>query len=191
MPESPFANWYIPGGSGSGPGSGEEYTRAYRKFIEKFLQDHHIRTVLDYGCGDWQFSKLINWGDVNYYGIDDVFELIDRLQKEHSTATRKFVHSLDGVLPVDLVIIKDVVQHLPNAEILQIAKSLKECKYLLWVNDIHENATNQDCHRGGYRHLNLKAAPFNLPLEVVFRFEDTRWPKAACLQTNVKDQHEA
>jgi SAM-dependent methyltransferase len=169
---SPFTKLYEVGGDGSGPGSSEEYTRSYRKFLEQFIREHHIRSILDYGCGDWKFSKLIDWGDATYYGIDEVDILIERLKVEHGNEKRIFIHSLDGVLPVDLVIVKDAIQHLPNQEILQIAATFKDCKYILWVNDASEIMYNPDCQRGGYRPINITALPFRFPVKVAFKFND-------------------
>ncbi|HAQ05822.1 TPA: SAM-dependent methyltransferase, partial [Candidatus Azambacteria bacterium] len=41
---------------GSGSGSLVENTVSYRNFLETFISDNEIKTVLDFGCGDWQFS---------------------------------------------------------------------------------------------------------------------------------------
>src|ERR1700680_3904056 len=63
--------------NGSGPGSTPEFTIDYRLFLEKFLESRDINTVLDIGCGDWQFSKLINWSNCDYTGFDCVHSVID------------------------------------------------------------------------------------------------------------------
>ena len=59
-------------GRGSGLGSSSKYCRLYIAFLEKFLKENNIKKVLDFGCGDWQFSQHINWGNINYVGLDIV-----------------------------------------------------------------------------------------------------------------------
>ena len=44
---------------GSGGGSTIANTVAYRAMLEGFLRDKKISSVLDVGCGDWQFSKVV------------------------------------------------------------------------------------------------------------------------------------
>jgi hypothetical protein len=41
---------------GSGHGSRVKNTVEYRALLESFLREHRIRSVVDVGCGDWQFS---------------------------------------------------------------------------------------------------------------------------------------
>ena len=167
-PKSVFADWYE-GGNGSGPGSSPEYTQAYRIFLEEFIRQHSIQSILDFGCGDWQFSRLVNWGDAMYYGVDEVESLIERLQKEYGGAKRRFSTQIE-VLPVDLVIIKDVVQHLPNSEVFDLVKRFSQCKNILWVNDVRFDSINSDTPRKGYRPINMSAPPFNLAAKLVFDF---------------------
>lgn len=53
----------------SGSGSLLEQTVGYRQFLQKFLSDHNITSVVDIGCGDWTFSHAIDWTNVNYLGL--------------------------------------------------------------------------------------------------------------------------
>lgn len=171
-----FASWYARDGQGSGPGSLPEYTAAYRHLINDLIRTHRARSVLDFGCGDWQFSRLIDWGEALYYGVDVVPELIARLRKEYGAPDRVFftVDPQDPELPnaVDLVVCKDVLQHLSNAEILRLLERFKVAKRWLLVNDIHPSLAenNKDIATGGYRCLDLSAPPFSLPGKEVYRF---------------------
>ena len=63
---------------GSGPGSLPSSTILYRRFVENFIYENNIRTVTDLGCGDWQFSRYMNWSSVRYIGLDIVGELVER-----------------------------------------------------------------------------------------------------------------
>ena len=65
-------------GKGSGAGSRPKFNVPYITFLENFLRDNNIKSVIDFGCGDWQFSQYIDWGNVNYLGLDVVDFVIER-----------------------------------------------------------------------------------------------------------------
>ncbi len=165
---SVFDSMYQPGGTGSGIGSSPSYTEGYRAFLEAFMRDHAIESVLDLGCGDWQFSQLVDWGSRWYVGVDEVASLVKRLEKEHGSPFRHFV-TKPTIRTFDLVICKDVMIHLPNAEVVKLLAKLARHKHLLLVNDIAP-LPNADCLRGHYRPLDVTAEPFNLKAEIVYRF---------------------
>src|SRR5262245_52014706 len=101
-------------GRGSGEGSLPEHTSGYRTFLERFLREQQVRSVVDYGCGDWQFSRLIDWSGIDYLGLDLVDTLIEHHRAAYGARNVRF-EALDGVpaeLPdADLIILKDVLQH--------------------------------------------------------------------------------
>lgn len=180
---SEFDSWYGPEGTGSGIGSSPAYTAGYRAFLERFMQEHDIRTVLDVGCGDWQFSRLVQWGDRFYVGQDVVHALVDQLNSDHGGPLRRFVTELPDE-PFDLVICKDVMIHLPNAEVMELLERLSHHKHLLLVNDFSE--ARVDCERGHYRALDVTGPPFNLGADLVYTFPQLnnetkvvhhRWPR--------------
>lgn len=148
---------------GSGTGSLPENTEEYREFLQNFLRKNNIKTVLDAGCGDWQFSKLIDWTGISYIGIDVVPFLIEENNKKYARENIKFYKKnvLESELPkADLIILKDVLQHLSNENILKILSKLEKFKFIIIVN--HFSAENYDCQDGQYRPIDLKKAPFNL-----------------------------
>jgi SAM-dependent methyltransferase len=168
---------YLPGGTGSGVGSGVTYTAGYRAFLEGFMEKHAIRSVLDVGCGDWQFSRLINWGDRLYVGLDEVQSLIDWLNVGYGTSIRGYFTTKIPSMTFDLCIVKDVMIHLPNAEVIALLGRLAHHKHLLIVNDIPTSfvqdfftTLNVDVARGHYRPLDITHAPFNVKAEIVYRF---------------------
>ena len=69
-------------GKGSGAGSSLFANKKYISFLEDFLKSNNIKNVIDYGCGDWQFSQHINWEGVNYLGLDIVDSVIDSNKKK-------------------------------------------------------------------------------------------------------------
>ena len=79
---------------GSGEGSRPKFNQEYIPFLEDFLKTNNIKSVIDFGCGDWQFSRYIDWGDkpfstmpkIDYLGLDVVDSVIDNntgLQTSH------------------------------------------------------------------------------------------------------------
>lgn len=181
-----FHGCYAPGGMGSGPGAHPDFTRDFRDMLQRFLVDNKIRSVLDYGCGDWQWAKLVNWGDQNYLGVDIVPHLIDRIRQAHGNERIRFeaIHPESWTPPaVDLVICKDVLQHLSNAEAVALArKLLAASKHALFINDRPRfgEAINGDTPRGGYRPIDMSKPPFALPGRVVYEFKtDGSWDKIA------------
>lgn len=45
-----------------GTGSTLEITREYRVYIEDFVKERGVTSVVDAGSGDWTFSRAIDWG---------------------------------------------------------------------------------------------------------------------------------
>lgn len=159
--------------NGSGEGSTLANTTAYRNYLQGFLRDRHIRTVVDIGCGDWQFSKLIDWGETQYLGTDVVPEIVERNRRLHGSPAVSFAvsESIDAPLPhADLLIVKDVLQHWPNAAIRSLLARLDQCRFAL-ITNCTDPATNDDCPLGGFRGLDLQGAPFSLHCEKVLTYE--------------------
>ena len=57
---------------GSGAGSKLENVKEYVEILQKYIDKPEINTVLDLGCGDWQFSKFLDLSSVSYLGVDVV-----------------------------------------------------------------------------------------------------------------------
>jgi SAM-dependent methyltransferase len=153
----------------SGPGSSFESTEKYREFLQHFLHTFDIHSVVDVGCGDWEFSRFINWDGINYMGYDVVPRVIEENKRKYETAVIQFAVG-DGAainLPVaDLLICKDVLMHLPYEDIAIILSKAKQYKYCLFTNDIiHADPPleNYDIVKGDWRpSMNLAKPPFNL-----------------------------
>lgn len=168
---------------GSGEGSLEIQTRGYRAFLQDFLAKKNIRTVVDMGCGDWQFSKLINWSGIGYQGFDVVPVVIsnntDRFASDNVSFSL-FSGNADELPPADLLIVKDVLMHLPNQVVLDFLPNLKKYKYALitnCTNPINPNDVNKDIQPGDFRYIDLRMSPFNLESSLVYTFDkiETDW----------------
>lgn len=160
----------------SGTGSAVQYAAPYMSFLQNFLKTNNIRSVVDIGCGDWTFSRFINWGDISYTGIDIVKSVIDRNKERFSSPNITFIHG-DGTyedLPAaDLLICKDVLQHLSNESVAEFLKHTGKFKHCLITNDIDFGGfggNNLQIVDGDHRMLDLSQPPFNVRGEKVFTY---------------------
>ena len=163
-----FSEIYSSGawGRGSGVGSLADNNIEYLGFLRRFMMNNAISSVVDLGCGDWQFSRFINWEGINYTGIDIVSSVVDSNQNEFGSENIKFqtFSSIEKLPSADLIICKDVLQHLPNYLISKYLDGIySKCKFGLITNDEYpSNKQNHDIESGDWRSLRLDKEPFNL-----------------------------
>lgn len=194
------------GQSKSGPGSDATRTVVFRSYLEEFIRDKGIRSVVDLGCGDWSYSRLVNWGGASYTGVDVVESVIERNLTLYGSETVSFrcLNAATAELPsADLLIAKEVLQHLPNADVQAILSKVGAYKYAIFVNDITHHlrggwkqmwqwksicSTNTDIEPGGYRLLRLTEPPFSLNATRVLiydnRYKELHWRKETLLFVN-------
>jgi SAM-dependent methyltransferase len=149
---------------GSGGGSDPGNTIEYRALLQKFLKDRKIQTVVDYGCGDWAFSRLMDWRGIQYVGIDCVESVVKRNQKRFTEPNLVFMtaDNYDMVGGAELLIVKDVLQHWSVADIdkfLIDATTKKDFKYILITNTASQTTDNQDIEPGDCRGLCARFEP--------------------------------
>ena len=160
--------------SGSGFGSTVEATQVYRGFLQDFLRLNAIASVVDLGCGDWTFSRLIDWTGVEYTGVDVSETALARAKRYQSDNVRFVVlNAMTDCLPsADLLIVKDVLQHWPNEDILLFLGKLKEFDRALITNRFSAERFRSNCNSrlGDVRAINLAEPPFSLRGSNVLRF---------------------
>jgi len=157
---------------GSGEGSKPEIAQPYMEFLQNFLREKNIQSVVDVGCGDWQFSQLIEWGNVKYLGLDVVPEVIEENQRQFGSediSFQVFDATREALPPADLLLIKDVLQHWPNAAIQNFLPNLKKYRYALITNDADER-TNVDISFGEHRAVDITLPPFNVSAQPVLEY---------------------
>jgi SAM-dependent methyltransferase len=159
-------------GRGSGPGSSPSNTIEYRAFIERFIEANGVTTVTDLGCGDWQFSYLIDWSGKEYLGLDLVPEVIAENRKHFSAPNIRFEEfkTIDQLPTGDLLIAKEVLQHLPNQMITEYLVAIrKKYRFALFTNSSEPKAlANKDIAVGEFRPLRLQDEPFKVPGAIIF-----------------------
>jgi SAM-dependent methyltransferase len=165
-----------------------EHAWPYVAMLQAFIRNNAIKSVVDVGCGDWQFSRTVDWSGVRYHGFD-LFEPVIAANRERfgSDSIRFDVANAITFPPADLAICKDVLQHLPIADIAGLLRYFRQhYRFALVTNDIYPAVgTNEDIAPGGWRALRLDQPPFNEVAPVILQYKvhhgERRWIKDVCL----------
>ena len=155
----------VAGKGTSGTGSTLAITREYRAYLEDFIKTHNIKSVVDAGCGDWTFSSAIDWNGASYLGVDIASDVVAAVRAKHEKGNIKFqVGDITDDLPAaDLLISKDVLQHLSNMLVHNfIENNLRKGKYKWVILTNDRGSHNSDVESGGYRAIDLSAPPFDV-----------------------------
>ena len=123
----------------SGLGSSPDFAFPYVDFVKNFITTHGIRMTVDIGHGDWAMWRDYKFDDTSYIGFDVATGLSEKNQNVYGNSTRQFVQSTqDTIYPqADLLLIKDVFQHLSNSDIAVVAAQFYKYRYVIICNDIH------------------------------------------------------
>ena len=163
----------------SGAGSHlPELVNPYIDVVGRFLSSFNSPlTVCDLGCGDFNVGNQLVHHTKKYIAVDIVNELIERNRKQFAEENLEFNCmdiAVDKLPSADCAILRQVLQHLSNAEVQRIAKKLIQYKYLIVTEHVPNCAfiPNKDIISGqGIRlkkqsGLVLTEPPFNLnPLQ--------------------------
>jgi len=112
-------------------------------------------------------------------GADIVADLVDRNQRTYGSPQRWFMHRdvvRDALPPADLVLCRDCMIHLSNADVLEALRNVRRsgARYLL-ATTYSARAQNADIVTGDWRAINLQAPPFRLPQPVALVNEEWDW----------------
>ena len=155
----------------SGVGSEMDYTIELRRGIKEIISNFDIKVIVDAPCGDFNWMRsIVESEDISYIGYDIVDDLIVKNNEQHAGEKIKFfVADICKTIlaDCDLLIIRDVLFHLSNEDLLSFKSILKETKftYLLVSHHEHQNVVNTDINTGDFRELNVGIPPMNLPLD--------------------------
>ena len=151
------------------------YIDAVTAFLTSFKNK---LTVCDLGCGDFNVGNTLVTHAAKYVAVDIVPSLIARNKEKFKAPNLEF-HCLDIAvddLPAaDCAILRQVLQHLSNAEIQSILKKLAAFKYVILTEHIPEGAftPNKEIISGQGNRLkkqsgvNILEPPFNFKVEEV------------------------
>lgn len=170
------------GGNRSGFYSGDgshhsEIINPYLDVVITFLRSFKSPLrVCDLGCGDFNVGKELVKYTKKYIAVDIVKDLIDHnksLFKDENLEFQCLDIAVDDLPSGDCVLLRQVLQHLSNAEIQSIVSKLDDFKYVILTEHIPEGdfIPNKDIISGqGTRlkkqsGLDVLASPFNLKVK--------------------------
>lgn len=153
----------------SGGGSDIGYNiNTYVPFLQNFIKENNIQTVVDLGCGDFRCGPYIyNELNIQYTGYDAYKNVIDFHKKNYTLPKYNFIHSefyghKEDIESGDLCILKDVVQHWSLECIYTFLDYLvesKKFKYILLICCCSQTEDNPEIVNGGYRPLHSRFFP--------------------------------
>ncbi len=152
-------------GEGSGGGSDPEQAKPYLWFINRWMELHRPRLILDIGVGDGRIFKglRIPVGS-KYVGIDviDVKPLIEENKGAAFYAAFKQADATEYLPPADLVLCKEVLQHLSLDLCEKMLTQMGKSKVCL-VTSLSEPlpGTNIEIETGDCRPIDLSLSPFS------------------------------
>jgi SAM-dependent methyltransferase len=118
----------------SGYGSQNDMAGPYCEAVREFMRSRGVVSVADLGCGDFRVGAGLQMAGVKYIGADIVEELIAHNQARYGGENVSF-QCLDIIaddLPdADMCLVRQVLQHLSNAQIVSALAKLKKYRYAL------------------------------------------------------------
>lgn len=160
---------------GSGPGSTLAFNEeAYMPFLSGLIRTLPITRIVDLGCGDWQFSRHLvlplcsSIHGLRYDGFDCVRELVERNNDTFATDQVHFHHldltcpdAIDQIPDADIVLIKDVLQHLPDEDVTRITSQLAARFNIVIITNCMSEGIVPDIPVGDWRKLNVDHYPLS------------------------------
>ncbi|MEO5788080.1 class I SAM-dependent methyltransferase [Gelidibacter sp.] len=173
----------------SGEGSHQpEIVKPYINVLKSFLTSFKNPLVIcDLGCGDFNVGKQLVRHTEKYVAVDIVANLIKRNKEKFMETNLEFQCldiAVDDLPAADCVLLRQVLQHLSNAEVQSIARKFSAFKYVIVTEHLPEGdfIPNKDIISGqGIRlkkqsGINLLAAPFHMRVEEEKQLLSVRLP---------------
>lgn len=141
----------------SGPGSGPAATSHLARDIVDLVAELHIPSVLDVACGDGFWMPHLP----GYIGVD-VSETALRLARERHPRRAYILGDVrDIYLPsFGLVIVRDVIQHLPLADGAALLDAVSRTRPRYILASTYLDGDNVDIEAGGSYRPDLEREPF-------------------------------
>lgn len=161
----------------SGAGSNPDVTATYETYVVDVLRRYpHVTSLVDIGCGDFQVSDRILKSaprPICYTGCDIARTVIAENSATHARPGVDFVvcNAIETDPPAgDIVCVRQVFQHLSNADITRVLQRLKRIYKAAIITEAqprHLKAPNLEITSGNETRLPLgsgvyiEAPPFN------------------------------
>ena len=153
-------------------------TESIREKLPVIFQTLGIQSIVDVGCGDWNWMQRVDLSGMTYLGIDIVEPLIESLQARHTKPGIRF-QKMDVLSEppetADLWIVRDFCGLYGYDEIKQLFQEFLSSDSRFIAITTIDDCENQDTLPGTWRALNLRDAPFNLPEPVCVIDDGKQW----------------
>lgn len=157
-----------------GPGSTLQACAPLLARLPLWFSRYKIHSLADLGCGDWNWMQHLRLAGIQYDGFDVVKDLVEK-NRRHARGNVRFHHadvSIMTVPKVDLVLVKDLLQHLPTETALELVAKVRQSGsgYLAATTAVGAPAeARKGMGVGGFVPLDLESSPFNLgaPVDAV------------------------
>jgi hypothetical protein len=128
-----------PGGSWDGPGSALAATQPVIDALPALLARLGVLTMLDLACGDWNWMRYVDLGDIEYTGWDvdpgriarcnyrigiGDFTTVDR-PNVHFEQVNALTAEPDQLSEWDLILARDFFAHLPTGHVMELVSKIK------------------------------------------------------------------
>lgn len=165
--------WYNNGESFSGSGSTLENTSILRGELQQYFDSFKTpKTIVDVGCGDFNWMQKVDFSIHQYIGIDIVKNLIDRNNEKYANnqITFKHINAVAQAIPsADIVICKDVIFHLSLKDGLSLIDNVKQSGATAFLTTTTPSVTeNTDIRSGEFRSINVLLSPYNFPKSTMY-----------------------
>jgi SAM-dependent methyltransferase len=126
----------------SGTGSQPELAAPYVEYVHATCQEVGAKSVVDIGHGDWSMWPAEAFRGIRYLGLDVVPGLSQEVARDYATLSREFreLDAVDETLPsADVVLCKDVLQHLSNDDVRQLLGKLCAFPTIIICHDVRSD----------------------------------------------------
>lgn len=153
--------------SKSGRGSDMATTTHVREMLPELVKSMKITSILDAGCGDWNWMQHVEFPkSVTYIGMDIVPEVIHANEDKFPGVDFRIGNVAEDPLPyVQLILCRHVLFHLSLANVWKALANFKSsgAEWLLTTTYPDYDKDFVDIPDGRWHKLNLEKFPFLLP----------------------------
>lgn len=139
------------------------------EYINYFIKQHDIKSILDIGCGNGTYTEYIQIPqDCFYHGIDISPNNIYKCREKFGHYTNYFFSNIEAneythYKSYELILIKDLLHHLPFQDIYRILEKTQSSKYIIIINDTPHQS--RDIIFSQYRPLDLQSIYANTSID--------------------------
>ncbi|WP_256007262.1 class I SAM-dependent methyltransferase [Pedobacter deserti] len=170
----------------SGPGSYGKNAYHYANVLADFIMKEDVVDIIEIGCGDFNVSRNVlnilrnEHYAYRYTGYDVVDELVTLNNDRHSTDNIRFICkdiTQEDVLAGDLLLVRQVFQHLDNDNIIKIVRKFSNYKHVVVTEHQADRRynfqpnlnkpTNADTRIGYRSSIYLELPPFNCKINSI------------------------